>query len=99
MKKFAFILMGAGYDPEQDTAEFQKGESLTSIFTVRNMEEATRRAEKCAADGYGVIELCGAFGEEGARRIREATGNRIGVGYVVHDPAQDAIFTAFFGGK
>ncbi|WP_368295957.1 DUF6506 family protein, partial [Enterocloster citroniae] len=40
---------------------------------------------------------CGAFEEEGARRVIEATGNKVPVGYVVHLPSQDPLFQALFG--
>ena len=43
------------------------------------------------------IELCGAFGEEGARRVIEATGGKVPVGYVTHLPQQDALYAAVFG--
>ena len=43
------------------------------------------------------IELCGAFGEEGARRVIDATGGTLAVGYVVHFPEQDGLFKAVFG--
>ncbi|MGI5894110.1 MAG: DUF6506 family protein [Candidatus Merdivicinus sp.] len=99
MKKFAFILMGGDFHPEKDTACFETPGGITSIFTVRSLQEAEKRAIECAAEGYGVIELCGAFGEEGASKIREATNDKIGVGYVIHDPAQDDIFAEFFSGK
>ena len=62
----------------------------------------TRRSGACAAarelleQGVGCIELCGAFGPDGARRIIEATGNRIPVGYVTHLPEQEAVYRAAF---
>ena len=48
-------------------------------------------------EGVDCIELCGAFEEEGARRVIEATGNKVPVGYVVHLPSQDPLFQALFG--
>ena len=45
----------------------------------------------------GCIELCGAFGEEGARAVIEATKNRIPIGYVTHLPEQDNVYEAVFG--
>ena len=46
---------------------------------------------------FKAIELCGAFGEEGARRIIEATGHSIAVGYVTHFPEDDELFLQTFG--
>ena len=55
-------------------------------------------ARRLAADGtVPRIELCGAFGPEGARAVRQAAGESVAVGYVVHDPSQDPVFEAFWG--
>ena len=50
----------------------------------------------CAEDGVGAIEVCGAFGKEWADKIIAATGNKVAVGYVVHNPEQDELFRQFF---
>ena len=49
-----------------------------------------------AAQMRGVSTLEGACGPDGARRIIEATGNRIPVGYVTHLPEQEAVYRAAF---
>ena len=53
-------------------------------------------SQELLEQGVGCIELCGAFGPDGARRIIEATGNRIPVGYVTHLPEQEAVYRAAF---
>ena len=53
-------------------------------------------ARELLEQGVGCIELCGAFGPDGARRIIEATENRIPVGYVTHLPEQEAVYRAAF---
>ena len=47
-------------------------------------------------EGIGCIELCGAFGPEGAKKIIEATDNKIPVGFVTHLPEQEEIHKAAF---
>ena len=94
-KKFAFMLMG-DYEPTVHTAAFCDGPIETHIFTARSLEEAESIAARLAKEGYGVLELCGAFGEEGARRIRKAAGQTLAVGYVTHFPEDDEKFDAFF---
>ena len=44
-----------------------------------------------------LIGLCGAFGEEKAQELIRMTQGRVAIGFVTHFPAQDALFTAFFG--
>ena len=96
-KQFAFILMGSAYDPACHQARFETEAKVTHIRTVRDMEEAGRLARQLADEGVGAIELCGAFGKEGAAKITQITGGKIAVGYVVHEPEQDPLFAAFFG--
>lgn len=96
-KKYAFLLMGEGFNPAVHTAVFETSDMESAIYTVRNLQEAISRAKACAQSGVGAIELCGAFGEEGAQKITEVTGGAVAVGYVVHSPAQATLFSAFFG--
>ena len=63
---------------------------------VSTLEGACAAAQELLEQGVGCIELCGAFGPDGARRIIEATGNRIPVGYVTHLPEQEAVYRAAF---
>ena len=90
-KKFAFLLMGKEFDTAKDTAVFETEHMISYIFTVTSFEEALKRAVACAEDGVGAIEVCGAFG-----KIIAATGNKVAVGYVVHNPEQDELFRQFF---
>ena len=89
-KKFAFLLMGKEFDTARDTAVFETEHMISYIFTVTSFEEALKRAMACAEDGVGAIEVCGAFGKEWADKIIAATGNKVAVGYVVHNPEQDS---------
>ncbi len=92
--KFAFLVMG-NYDPKRDRASLSG--SNTWMVGVSSIEEACREAAALAEQGVSCIELCGAFGETGAKAVIEATGQKLPVGYVVHFPEQDALFDAVFG--
>lgn len=39
-------------------------------------------AKRLGEEGFGAIEVCGAFGEELAKKMYEATGCKVPVGYV-----------------
>jgi len=95
-KKFAFLLMGAHYDPAQHHAQFETGKQTTYIYSVKNPEEAYAKIMELKEDGVGAIELCGAFGEEMTRKIIGMTGGEIAVGFVTHFPEQDDVFAEFF---
>ncbi len=96
-KQFAFFLMGKDYQTGRDQATFETPGMITHIYTVHSLPEACALAAQCAAQGVGAIELCSAFGQAGAREIRQAAGEGVAVGYVVHDPDQDPVFAAFWG--
>ena len=95
-KKFAFLLMGNEYDPPRHQACFETEKGISYLCAVRNPEEAKTRALELVRDGVGAIELCGAFGQELARELIAITENKVAVGYVVHDPEQDELFSRFF---
>ena len=96
MKKFAFILMGESYDTAAHTAEFKTGNSSTCIYTVNSFEDAKILVERLADEGYGCVELCGAFKKDRALELIEATQNKMAIGYVVNEPSQSELFKAFF---
>ena len=95
-KKFAFLLMGEHYDPARHCAEFETEKQITYICTVKHAEEAYAKAAALKDAGVGAIELCGAFGEEMARKIIGLTGGEVAVGFVTHFPEQDGVFERFF---
>ncbi len=72
--KFAFLILG-DFRPEADRAAIHGG--AAQMRGVSTLEGACAAAQELLEQGVGCIELCGAFGPDGARRIIEATGNRI----------------------
>lgn len=95
-KKFAFLLMGSHYNPEEHKACFETEKQISYIFTVKSFEEACDKLSFLESEGVGAIELCGAFGEENAQKMIELTHNKIAVGYVTHKSEQDNLFDNFF---
>lgn len=97
MKKFAFVLMGASFDTASHRADFETKGMLSSIRTVNDFDQAREMILELAEEGYGVIELCGAFGKERVDEYIALTGGKVGIGYVVNNPEQNELFQAFFG--
>ena len=85
--KFAFLILDSRFDSAADRASIHGGDA--QIIGVASLAQA--------AEGAGCIELCGAFGPEGARAVIDATGGAIPVGYVTHLPEQDSLYTEVFG--
>ena len=82
VKKWAMVILNAGYDPEKDMVRLDLEQVETHILTVRNPDEAVALAKRLGEEGFGAIEVCGAFGEELAKKMYEAAGCKIPVGYV-----------------
>jgi hypothetical protein len=98
MKQYAFLLMGGQYDTRLHQAQFGTAESVTYLRTVNTFEEAYATLAELVEKGVGAVELCGAFGQEQAKKMAELTGHKVAIGYVVHDPDMDALNRAFFEG-
>ena len=75
--KFAFLIMGK-FNSETDKAAIHNG--VSQLIGVADIEDACRTARNLYENGIDCIELCGAFGAEGARKIIEATENKIPAG-------------------
>lgn len=93
--KFAFILMGDEFDAEKDRAAVHGGE--IQVAAVPNLAEGCRVAKELCDSGVNCIELCGAFGPDGAKAVIQATDGKIPVGYVTHLPEQNALYAKVFG--
>lgn len=91
--KYAFLLMGQ-FDSRTDRAVLNGGD--VRMIGVTNLEQARAAAKELYEDGIGCIELCGAFGPDGAREIIEITEHKVPVGFVTHFPEQDDLFAAAF---
>ncbi len=95
-KKYAFLLMGADFDVTQNQVCFETEKLISCLYTVRNPEEAKTKVTELANEGYGAIELCGAFGSELADELITLTKGKIAIGYVIHNPEQNDLFAKFF---
>ena len=96
MKKlYAFLLMT---DQGPQEARTLPGEGMDTLFIpVRSLAEGCDTVRRLVQEqGLGAVELCGAFGPQGAAAVKEAAGPGVAVGYVVHDPGEDPLFQAFF---
>ncbi len=91
--KFAYLIMGK-FDDRTDKAEIQNG--TAQIIGVASIEAAIKVARRLQNEGVDCIELCGAFGEDGARKIIEATENKLPIGYITHLKEQDEVYNMLF---
>jgi hypothetical protein len=73
------------------TADSNKNKALVEteagkvhIVGVSSTDEGAKIAKEMMGKGIALIELCGAFGYEGAKKVSDAVGNQIPVGMIVH---------------
>lgn len=95
MKKYAFLLLG-DYTSEKHTCSFEQGNMHTRICTVSNFQQAREKALQLQQEGFGALELCGAFSREQALELMELTHNKVAIGYMVHESVLDRVFAEFF---
>lgn len=96
MKKYAMMFMNPLFEPSKQKARLDLEQVEHYIVTVRNEQEAIAKAKELANCGFGVIEVCGAFGEELARKMYEETGQRLVVGYVTYPVDQEEALEQFW---
>jgi hypothetical protein len=85
ISRYAFIVKGPDYFPEQHTSEIRSPQFSTRIVGVSDYRTALLTAEQLIADGIQLIELCGGFTESEAVELRLSTGKRIPIGVVKYD--------------
>ena len=95
-KKWAFIRMSADVDPASASTVFKTDHDDWHILCVRSEEEALCLAKDLKEKGFGAIEVCGAFGEQLARKMFEATDCTVPVSYVVTPEDQKALAAGFW---
>lgn len=93
--KFAYLILGEDFCSERDRAVIHNGDA--QIIGVSTVKEACEEAIKLKWENIDCIELCGAFGAEGAMCVIDAVKNNVPVGYSVHLPVQNDVFRKVFG--
>ncbi len=95
---FLFMFITPGCDPAVHRAAIETPEGPTTTVGVGSVEQACEVALAAVDAGEAdFIEVCGAFGEEGCRKVIEAVGDRVPVGYVTYLPGDSERVDALFG--
>jgi hypothetical protein len=95
---YLYIFMTTGCDPAVHRAVLDTPEGAATTVGVSDLAQACEVARSAVGEGAAsFIELCGAFEEEGARRVSDAVGGRVPVGYVTYLPGDAERVDALFG--
>lgn len=88
MRTWAFIYKTPGTLPEHHS-EFVTPTRKAIMYGGSTLEECCAIAKRLVdEEDCKLIELCGAFGEEGAKAVIEAVDGRAVVGYVNYFPEE-----------
>lgn len=88
MFKYAFIEEVAEATPENYSFVYENAESYNLVAGVSNFEMAQDLVKKLHAEGYELIDLCGAFDDEGVEKLLSQTKNEIGISHASYLPKQ-----------
>jgi len=83
---WAFVYISPDCDPEVHKSIIESPGWKAYIYGVSSIDAGCELAKKLVANGCKLIELCGGFGEEGAKRVVEAIDDAVPVGYVTYFP-------------
>lgn len=79
LTKYAFLMIGEGYNPAQ-TSTLDSGAFSTTTICVEDIDMACEEAKKLVPQGIQLIELCGAFKGEMVDAVIGAVEGKIPVG-------------------
>lgn len=97
MKKYAMLIMNSKF--EQQNVQWICDEIEHYIITTRSLEETQKKVISLVKQGFGAIELCGAFGKEAAENLYQLINCKIPIGYVVYSDDQIEALSAFWENK
>jgi hypothetical protein len=86
MSKFALIMNVPGESPETYSKSYENAESINLFVGSGDMEMAAGLVKQYADDGFELINLCGDFNEELAKRFIEIGQSKIAVFYADYSP-------------
>lgn len=80
---WAFMFVDERVPENQPPLEMQYADVRYLTYGVRSIEEGAQLAKKLWDEQHcELVELCGGFGPEGAKRVIEVTKGEVRVGYV-----------------
>lgn len=96
---YLFMFRSDGCDAVAHRMEMDTPDGRVIVVGVPTVDEACRvAAEARDAGAAHFVELCGDFGEDGCRRVVDAVGGELPVGYVTYLPEEEVKVDRLFAG-
>jgi hypothetical protein len=93
---FGFVVTGAGLDPAKDRMIMASDRFRMIAVGVSDVADGPAVAQRLAAEGAQLIELCGGFGAAATAAVQAALGPDLPVGAVSYGPETiDALHALF----
>ncbi len=96
LTKFAFIVKGPGYRPDEHRSTLDSGLFQTIIVGVSTLQQAGEIAVELRASGLQLLELCGGFSVTDAEFVQSLLDPDILVGVVQYSASQERKLTELF---
>jgi hypothetical protein len=94
---YLFIFLTPGCDPAVHRAVIDTPAGPTTVVGASDVDQTCAIAAAAVAAGEAdIIELCGAYHEEGCRQVTDAVGGTVPVGYVTYFPGDGERVDALF---
>lgn len=89
MITWAFIYVAKGCDPTKHKATIDSPGWNSIFIGVDSVDDGCNIAKKLVNEGCKLIELCGGFGADGAKKVIDATEGKVPVGYIDYFPSEE----------
>lgn len=80
-EKYAFIMMSATMTPEEYTVVHENEYDYSLLAAVKSSKMAGEFAKKIADEGIVKIDLCGAFNDKTAQKVKDYAGEAVDIRY------------------
>ncbi|MDL2253058.1 DUF6506 family protein [Ruminococcaceae bacterium OttesenSCG-928-I18] len=84
--EWAFLFLDKKLDPALHNHMMLSPGTVNRFMGVTSVQEGCETAKKLVENGCQLIELCGGFGEEGAKEVVKAIDDAVPVAYCVYFP-------------
>ncbi|GAI80751.1 unnamed protein product [marine sediment metagenome] len=86
MLKFLYMFMNPNLDSTKHRAVIDASPTTKAfIIGVNSMEEGAKIAKQLIEqEGVELVELCAAFGYNGAQKVHDEVGDKVPVGLITH---------------
>lgn len=71
-------------DSDKNRLVTETEDGVVHVIGVKSTDEGAEIARQMVEEGVAIVELCGAFGYEGAKKVHDSVGEKVPVGMMVH---------------